>query len=775
MSLEARHVTPASEARVGAGVIGISRPRTDSDPKVRGATRFAADIPRSGLLHARLVLAEHAHALISGIDTSAALTTPGVVAVLTAADLALKVAADMRMFEPLASKEIVFAGQPVALVVAASEAAAADGAEAVVVTVEELPAVLDPITALQLNAPPFRITQPGLEQDADVRSVHAHVGTRAEAAGQTDAQYNLAGRSSFRDGDVDAAFAAADVVLRRKFRTSWVYQAYLEPQAATAWVEPDGELVVETSTQGSLYTREQLAKMLDRPISSVRVIPTPLGGAFGAKLMVVEPLAAAAAARLHQPIRLVFTRTEDFLASNPAPGCTIDLEIGAKADGSFTGLRSRFIFDAGAFTEWRVEMVAAVLIAGPYRWPAFDIDAVSVATNRIGAGSYRGPGGPQPAFALETTLDELACALGLDPLDIRAANLAQPGEPMVDGALWPPVAARECLDAIRSHPLWRRRRELASGEGVGVSLGYWPGGKETASALCRLDMDGGLTVVTGSVDMTGTATAFAAIAAEAFGIRAESVRVITADTATAPLSPISGGSVVTYAVGAAVQRAAASVRAKLLAAAAQELEAAAADLEIIDGGIRVVGDPQDLLSVAELAGKLCGFGSPHEPVDSIGAAAPSSLAPSCAAHLSRVALDSETGTVTVVAHVVAQDVGRALNPALAEGQLRGGAAQGIGWALLEELHHDENGQLVTASFADYAVPRAHAVPPIQTILIEVPSTDGPFGAKGIGEVPVIPVAAAIANGVAAAGGIRPAELPMTAQRLWRLLNRAAAE
>jgi CO/xanthine dehydrogenase Mo-binding subunit len=758
--------------------VGISRPRSDSEAKVRGATRFASDAPRPGLLHARMVLAEHAHALIKQIDTGPALAIAGVVAVLTADDLAIAPVAAMRMFEPLAREEIVFVGQPVALVVAESPAAAEDGAEAVSVTVEELPAVLDPVAALRPDSPPARLSATEPDQEADVRSLHANVGATGDADAPEDtaapaASPNLAGRTAFSAGDVTGALAGADVVIRRAFRTAWVYQAYLEPQTATAWVEPDGELVVETSTQGSLYTREQIARMLARPVPSVRVIAAPLGGAFGAKILVVEPLAAAAAARLGRPVRLAFTRTEDFLASNPAPGCTIELEVGAKRDGTLTGLRSRIVFEAGGFTEWRIEMVAAVLIAGPYRWPAFGIEALSVATNRVGVGSYRGPGGPQPAFAIESVLDELAGALNLDPLDLRAANLAGPGEPMVDGEPWPPVAAAQCLTAAAQHPLWQRRTGLPDGEGVGLSLAYWPGAKESAAALCRLDIDGGLTIVTGSVDMTGTATAFACIAAEAFGVPVESVRVTTADTAHAPLAPMSGGSVVTYAVGAAVQRAAAQTRQKLLTAAAAELEVAAADLEIAGGSIYVTGDPEPLLSVTALAEKICGFGSPHEPVDTVGASAPPSLSPSCAAHLSHVSVDRETGQVTVLEHVVVQDVGRALNPALVEGQMRGGAVQGIGWALLEELVHDESGQLVTASFADYAVPRAAHVPPIQTVIIEVPSADGPYGAKGIGEVPVMPVAPAISNAIAAASGIRPAELPMTPARIWSLLQPAA--
>jgi CO/xanthine dehydrogenase Mo-binding subunit len=423
--------------------------------------------------------------------------------------------------------------------------------------------------------------------------------------------------------------------------------------------------------------------------------------------------------------------------------------------------------------EFGVEAISALLTAGPYRWPAHELRGYGVLTNRVGSGAYRGPGAPPAAFAVETLLDELASKLGLDPIELRLRNVLVEGDPGIDGQPFPVFGAKECLERVRDHPLWRGRGDVPDGEGVGVAIGYWPGGLEPAAATCRLDADGGLTIITGAVDMSGTETTFATIAAEAFGLPPERVRVTAGDTASTPYAGLSGGSKVTYTVGRAVQRAADEARERLLDVASRELEIAAEDLEIVDGSVRPAGSPSRALSVEGLAKKVLTFGSPHAPIEGYAGVAQTSRAPSAAAHLTHVRVDRETGAVTVLRHVVAQDVGTMLNPALVEGQLLGGTAQGIGWALYEELAHDEFGQLRTGSFVDYAIPAFGSMPPIQLEIVEVPAPDGPFGAKGIGEAPVIATAAAVANAIAAAVGLRLRELPMTPGRVWAALNGGA--
>jgi CO/xanthine dehydrogenase Mo-binding subunit len=749
--------------------IGVPRPRSDSEPKVRGATRFAADTPVAGLLHARLVLAHEAHAMIARIDVDAARALPGVVAVLTAGDLPIVGAGAGRAHEPLARTEVLYAGHPVALVVAESEAAAADGAERVEVELEPLAPVLDLRAAAQPGAPRARITAHGERVAPELTDAHASVSARGIGE-RRELSDNVLDTARLAEGDVDGALAGSHVVVRGEFETPWMYQGYLEPQTATAWVEPDGELVVRSSTQAPFATRDALARIFGLSPDRVRVQAAPLGGGFGAKMMIVEPLAAGAALALRCPVRLELTRSEDIAATNPAGAEVLSLELGADAAGRLTGVRAHVLVDRGSNEEFGVESIAALLSAGPYRWRAYELTALGVATNRAPFGAYRAPAAVPAAFAVESLLDELAARLGLDPLELRLRNVAAAGDPAPSGRPLTAFGARQCLERLRDHPLWRRRGELPPGEGVGVALGWWPGGYEPAAAACRLDADGHLTVVTGAADMTGVASAFAAIAAEAFGVEVTRVRVVQADTSSAPYAGVSGGSKVTYTVGRAVQRAAAQARERLLAVAAEELEIAPEDLEIVDGAIQPAGVPAKAVAIEQLAAKILRFGSPHPPVEGHGRSA-QPPAPQAAAHLSHVRVDPDTGAVKALGHVVAQDVGRALNPALVRGQMHGGAVQGLGWALLEELRHDGEGQLSTGTLVDYALPTAAGTPGIETEIVEVPAPEGPFGAKGVGEAPVVGAAAAVANALAAAtGGVRMRRLPMTPERVWRALR-----
>ena len=750
-------------------VIGVSTPRIDSEPKVRGATRFAADIPLPGLTHARLVLAHESHARIKAIRTDAAAALPGVLAVLTAAELPIVAAGQGRMYEPLARAEVLYAGQPVAMVVAETEALAADGAELVEVELEPLAPVLDLEAASRAGAPRARITVGNEGDGSDIGDAHASVSGGGEVEDENLSE-NVLGTAKLEEGDVEAALEASAAVVRGRFETPWMYQGYIEPQVATAWLEPDGELRINSSTQSPFQTRDSLAELFGFPVNKVRVAGAPPGGAFGGKILITEPFAASAAILVRRPVRLAMTRSEDMLATNPAPGEILELELGADADGTLTGIRARILVDRGSTDDYGMESIAAMLSAGPYRWNARRLEALGIATNRFTFGAYRAPTAAPAAFALESLLDELAGRLGMDPLELRLRNVAVEGDPSPAGTPFPVFGARECLERLAGHPLWARRSELPEGEGVGLAIGWWPGGYEPAAAACRLDADGRLTVITGAADISGVETGFASIAAEAFGVSLDRVRVVNADTSSAPYAGVSGGSKVTYTVGRAVERASLEARDQLLSVAADELEIAPEDLEIVDGAVQPKGVPGRAMAIEELAGKILTFGSKHPPVEGRGRVS-QPQAPQAAAHLSHVRVDRDTGAVTLLGHVVAQDVGRALNPALVEGQLQGGATQGLGWALLEELAHDENGQLITGSFVDYGLPTAAFTPRIDTEIVEVPVPEGPYGAKGVGEAPVVAVAGAVANAIAAAtGGVRMRALPMSAERVWRALG-----
>ena len=753
-------------------VIGVSRPRIDAPDKVTGATRYAADGYVHGLLHARPILSTEAHARIRRVDRESALAVPGVVAVLVAADLPTATTGTDRTAEPLAREEVVFAGQPVAIVVAETEVSAEDGAEAVVVEYETLAAVVDLEDATLPGAPLARLVEDA-EEGGDLESIHAGVDHAQEDADEEQLSGNVLDRVHRKSGDAAAALEASDAVVSGTFRTPWVYQAYIEPQVATAWLEPSGTLVVSTSTQGSFVTRSELARAFGLSLERIRVIAEPLGGAFGGKFALIEPLAVGAALALRRPVRLVLTRSEDFQATNPASAQVTQLRIGARKDGTLTGIEARMLVDRGSNAGWGVEGITSALVTGPYRWEAHDLRGYGVQTNRVTFGAYRAPGAPTAAFALESLLDELAQTLDLDPIEFRLHNAVVEGDIGSSGNPYPTIGAVEVLERLRDHPLSHARASLPENEGVGVAAGYWPGGNEPAAAVCRVDTDGTMTVVTSAVDMSGVDTGFAIIAAAAFGLSPDKVHVVSADTATGPYAGASGGSKVTYTVGKAVQHAAQAAREKLLAAASQELEIAPDDLEVVEGVVRAVGAPDRSIAVEEIARKALRFGGRYEPIEGHGGSAQTMGAPSVAAHLAHVRVDRETGEVELLHHVIAQDVGRALNPALVEGQMRGGATQGIGWALFEELAHDEYGQLVTGSFVDYAIPVAERVPEIDTLIVEVPAPDGPFGAKGIGEAPVVAAAPAIANAIAAAVGIRLRELPMTPPRVWAALRDAA--
>jgi CO/xanthine dehydrogenase Mo-binding subunit len=757
------------------GVIGVPRPRPDAPAKARGATRYLADRPVRGLLHARLVLSPRAHARIVSIEREAALALPGVVAVLIAEDLPLKGEGSDRQSRPLARSEVVFAGEPVAVVIGRTPEAAADGAELVHARLEALPALVDPEEAMRPDAPHVRIelAAEGDRSGSMDAQTHAGVGGGGdESIDAEDLSGNVTGRYRYREGDGPGAIARSVVTRAGEFTTSWIHQGYLEPQSCTAWVDADDTLVLETSTQSLFGARNEVAKALGLPQRRVRAMGTPLGGGFGGKWPLFDTLAAAAAWKLRRPVRLAATRSEDFAAANPGQPFGTALRIWADAEGRFTRLEARIVADSGAYEEGGAESLAGVLVAGPYAWPSFDIKAYGVRTNRFGVGAYRAPSAPPMAFAIETVIDEVAVALALDPIDIRRRNLVAAGALMVDGETWAAHGGADVLDALEASPLWRDRATAGEGEGVGVALGYWPGATNAAAAACRVSPDGSVQVMTGVADMSGVAGGFQAIVADALGIASDTVQIVTLDSDAAPASPGSGGSTITYSAGRAIRRAAEAVARRLLEAAALQLEIAVEDLELVDGTVRPRGTPERAIPLAKLVRANARAG--RAPIEANATAEEPGLAPSVAGHVVRVRVDRETGAIAVLADHVVQDVGRVLNAALVEGQQHGAAAQGIGWATMERLVHDRNGQLLTGTFIDYALPRAEDVGRLEATSVEVPAAEGPLGAKGIGEAPVIAGAAAVASAVAAATGLRLRDLPMTGPRVWRALQDAGA-
>jgi CO/xanthine dehydrogenase Mo-binding subunit len=748
--------------------IGHSMPLIDGRAKVTGAIRYAPDLRAPDMLHARFVTSLYAHANIRRVDAKAALAAPGVVAVLTAKDLP-DVPPSSRSRLLLARGRVIFAGQPVAMVLAESETAAADGAQQVVVDYEPLPAAITIEEALAENAP--LVWPEGVPHGSDDAGAH---GADVDGGERSETPSNVAEESTRTRGDVTAGFAEADAIVQRTFTTPMVHQSPLETQ--TAIVQPDpvtGGATVWASTQSPFGVRQDIAEMLGVAESDVRVIGAPVGGAFGSKFGLYEPLVALAARAAGRPVRLVLTRAEEMLAANPAPPTRIALRLGGKRDGTLTALEAHIAVDNGCFL-FGLSGFISYMLGSFYRVPNFHMQGVDVLTFKPSTGAYRAPGASSVIFALDSALDELAQALGVDPLELRLKNAARPGDAMGgDKDVWPGMAMRETIEALRDHPAWRERDQArAQGRGVGIAVGGWPGGTEPAAAVCLLNRDGLLHVRIGSIDLTGTATGMALLAAEAFGVAPDKVRVIAGDTETAPYSGAAGGSKVTYTTGAAVVLAAREARQQALTIAAEELEAALEDLEIVDGRVVVRGAPDRAVSLADVAARTMEFGGKYAPVFAHGRWAQTSQAPGFSAQLAEVEVDRDTGEVHVRRLVIVQDVGRAINPAAIRGQMMGGATQGMGWALFERMEYDAGGQLLTGSWMDYAIPSIAHMPQLETVIVEAPSEHGPFGARGVGEPPVVPTAAAIANAIADATGVRLSDLPMTAPRVLAALRSA---
>jgi CO/xanthine dehydrogenase Mo-binding subunit len=750
------------EEQTSFRLVGKRMRRADSPERLTGQVRYTGDLVLPGLLHGRLVRSPHASARIVNVDKSAAEAAPGVVAVLTAGDLPvtnLRQAVEARLIM-LAYERTTYVGQPVAVVLAESEAAAEDGAELVEVEYEPLVPTVGMLQALDPDSPVVRMRAGGNDEELGMHGAAAG-GNKEEEKPQSA---NVASHQKYERGDVDKALAEADVVVEQEYRTPWVHQSYMEPQVCAANVNALGNVEVYACTQAMFRTRDMVAQVLGKAPSQVRVYAMPVGGGFGGKFGLIEPLVAALAVATGRPVRLAFTRVEDFSAASPAPSSIFRVKAGARKDGTFTALKGEVIFDAGA-KPGAPAAHAALCLGVFYRWENLDLDATEVLTHKTPTGAYRAPGLPQAMFAAESLVDELAAALHMDPMEIRQKNASREGDIRPDGTPWPPIGLAQCLE--RADRIYRAElAQVGPNEGVGIALGGWFGGTEPGSALCRLESDGTLKVAIGSVDLTGTNSGLQVIAAEAFGYDSvDSVRVTTVDTDAAPYSGATGGSKTIYTMGPAVMRAAQEARERVLKIAAAELEASVEDLELIHGEVRVKGVPGKVKTLRDIYRLSASFGAKHEPVVGKGESAITQRSPGTGVHVARVRVDPETGRVEPVRYVVVQDVGRAINPSLVEEQIHGGGAQGVGWAVYEEIVHDESGAPITASFMDYTVPKARQIPELEAVLVEVPSPIGPYGAKPVGEPPVIPGGAAIANAVAAACGARVTELPLTPERV----------
>src|SRR6266496_2586764 len=754
--------------------------RQDGYDKLVGRTRYAGDLAFAGLLHARLVLSPYAHARIVNIDTSAALEVPGVKAVYTSQMLGVSnPEANSRGQSPLASKEALWCGHPVAIVLAETEAAAEDGVVAVDVEYEPLDVVMDPVAAMRPDASLARIFVK--ETSSEIAGGGAHAAVSEEQVAEVDEQefsQNVSDKVHMHAGDMEAGWQEAEVIVERTFTTSVVHQSYMEPQSITVVPDDYGHrMTIWPSSQAMLGVRSDVAQALSIPERQIRVESVPIGGAFGGKFGLIEPLAAAIAYAAGRPVRLVYTREDDLLAGNPAPQSIITLKLGTKRDGTLVAMEGKVIFDTGAYPGSAV-ILGGVLLGSSYRCPNYDFRGYEVLTNKVSVGAYRAPGAPQACFALESAVDELCQKLEMDPVAFRLKNGLKEGDPTVDHRKWPRIGLLECLEKAGEHPLWANRQqqkaipaELEGWKiGIGLSAGGWPGGTEPTAAACLLESDGSVSVIVGTVDLTGSDTSLSLIAAEGLGMSSSAVNVVHDNTDTMPYSGGTGGSKTIYSMGVAVLAAAQDARNQILTVAAEMLEAAVGDLEIEGNKVVVRGAPGRDVELTRIASETMRFAGKYEPIYGRGRAAVRQSSPMFTAHIAKVAVDPATGEVRVLDYVAVQDVGFAINPAEVEGQITGGVTQGLGWALFESLVFDENGQVLTTTLMDYALPHIGDVPNITPILVEIPSALGPFGAKGVGEPPVVPVGAAIANAIFDAVGVRMTQLPITSEQLFQAMQ-----
>jgi CO/xanthine dehydrogenase Mo-binding subunit len=751
--------------------IGKPITRLEGTHKVTGQSVYAADIQLPGMLHCKVLRSPHAHALIKRIDPTKALALDGVERVVTAADLPTPDARRMgnRGSILLAIDEVTFYGEPIAAVLAEDPATAEEALDLIEVEYDVLPAVLDPIEAMKPDAPLAR--KPVQEIDRSEQRGHASVEVSDEGSGQPS---NVASQAKFNRGDVEQGFAEADSVIERSWHSGMMHQGYIEPHATVASYDaPSGDLTVWTATQGQFFVRDQISLTLNFPETKVRVIGMELGGGFGGKISLTQPLVGALSRIVGRPVKFIFTRHDDLLGATPSPQCYVDLKTGMKKDGSVTAIKAKVVYDSGAFPG-APAVVGGILLGGYYNFPNLEIESYEVLTNKVSVGAIRAPGAHNVTFAIESHMNLMANELGLDPLDVRLKNCVGKGDEMPSKIAYPSIGMKECLEAVGESDLWKSRGKNAGNgkkRGVGMAVGGWLGGLQPASAYVELNGDGTVTVVVGANDITGTNTAFAQIASEELGVPLDRINVVTGDTKTAPFAGMSAGSKTLFTVGRAVKMAAEDARQQMFSVAADRLEANPDDMESVDNQIRVKGSPDKAVALRRLAGMTTGFGALYPPIVGRGSITARAQAPGFTAQACEVEVDEDTGEVTVLRWFSAQDAGKAINPLNVEGQIQGGTTQGIGIALWEEMIYDDAGHLRNPSLLDYRLPTAMDVPNIETKIVEVPSDDGPYGARGVGEPSIIPGAAAVANAIEDAIGVRVTEAPITPERVLRAMGK----
>ena len=726
-------------------VIGTRPIRHDGTDKVTGRAKYGADFSASDLLHGKVLRSPHAHAKIKSIDVSKALAYPGVKAIITGQDMPIS-----KMESPgrtarfasdnvMAREKALYKGHPVAAVAAVNAHVADSAALLINVEYEVLPPLMTVQQAMKDGAKP----------------VHDDV-TTTELGERTDKVSNVATHLRFEQGDTEKGFAEADIIVEREFTTATVHQGYIEPQNAAALWNADGNVTIWTSTQGSFSARDALAGVLDLPVSKIKVVPMEIGGGFGGKIPIyLEPLAALLSRKTGQPVKLIMSREEVFESTGPTSGTHIKVKMGATKEGKLVAADAYLAYEAGAYPGSMVGAGAQCVFA-PYDIENMKVDGYDVVDNKPKTAAYRAPGSPQAAFAVESLIDEICGELKMDPIEFRLLNAAKEGTRRIEGLVARRIGLIECLEAVRDHDHYKSKLDGSGGRGV--ARGYWPNRGFQSSVVMTVNYDGVVSLLMGSVDIGGTRASIAQQTAETLGIAYEDVKPTVVDTDSIGYTFITGGSRTCFATGLAAINAAEDVKSQMISRAAKIWDTNEDDIEYVAGVVQHKSDEELKLTFKDLARQLATTGgsvSGRASVDPIGEGN------GHAVHIADVTVDPDTGKTDVTRFTAVQDAGKAVHPSYVEGQMQGGAVQGIGWALNEEYFFDDSGKMMNPTFLDYRMPTSLDLPMIDTVIVEVANPGHPYGVRGVGEAAIVPPMAAIGNAVSAATGNRMRSLPIT--------------
>lgn len=744
-------------------VIGTSPVRPDGIDKVTGRALFGADLNLPNMLHGRILRSPYAHANIKSVDLSKALAMEGVYAAVAGADFPSSGTGDVGgeggagvsdlAQNIMARSKVLYHGHAVAAVAATSTRLAEEACEAIEVVYEPLTPVLDLDAAMADDAPLLneKCFTKDLPEPADKPS-------------------NIAAVMTLKRGDVEAGFAQADVIVEGEYHIPMAHQGYIEPHACTASINEGGQATVWCCTQGHFDFRSMTAKILDMNVADLKFIASEIGGGFGGKTVVyLEPVAVLLSKKSRRPVKMVMTREEVFRATGPAAGTHCRVKVGAKKDGTITAATAWLAYEAGAFAGAPMGP-GAMSVFAPYDLENFHIEAFDVLVNKPKVAAYRAPGAPQSMHAMECTLDDLARELGMDPLDLRLHNAADEGTQAPYGPKFPVIGFKACIEAAKAHPNYNA--PVPEGAGRGVAAGFWFNVGMQSSAEVHINENGTVTIVEGNPDIGGSRASMCLMAAETLGVPYDEIKAVIGDTESTGFSNVTGGSRTTFATGMAVVRACEDIitQCKSRAAATWGVDEDQVDWQ--DGqAVPAPGVNAELkpLSLADIARKAHRTGGPllgRASLNAQGAGA------GFAINFADLRVDRETGKVDVLSYTAIQDAGKAIHPAYVEGQLQGGAVQGLGWALNEEYIYDADGVLENAGFLDYRIPVASDMPMIDTQIIEVANPSHPYGVRGVGETPIVAPLAVAANAVRAATGVRIRDLPLSPPKVLAALSNA---